>query len=94
VFLFSVLVLVAHLHTSFLRFSFILVYFNNRWGTSSMDAPSIVSRRTSVGNLIKLGCPFQRTKLYHFDVGLFIVESVLPNICPRHVTKGALEGAL
>jgi len=39
-----------------------------------MDAPSIVSRRTSVGNLIKLGCPFQRTKLYHFDVGLFIVE--------------------
>src|SRR6266516_6752090 len=49
VFLFSMLVLVAHLHTSFLRFSFILVYFNNRWGASSMDAPLIVSRRTSGG---------------------------------------------
>jgi hypothetical protein len=35
---------VAPVHNSLLRFSFILVYFNNRQGSSSLDASSIASR--------------------------------------------------
>jgi hypothetical protein len=60
------------------HFCFMLVYFSNCWVSSSMDAPSMASRRTSAGNRIKLGCPFERTKLDHFDVGL----------CQAHTESG------